>query len=154
MEKATWAENCHVDDLQSLMPSIWNILKQSPIICFKGGMGAGKTTFIAALCRYLGVGEAVSSPTFALVNEYTYTTNEGEGVIFHMDWYRLSGIEEAINAGIYDCLVTAINSLNTYCFIEWPEKAAMLLPPQYISVILAINEQGGRDISMTTPVVN
>jgi len=87
-------------------------------------MGAGKTTFIHALCDYLSVTDAVSSPTFALINEYHFDQSGRDKVIYHMDWYRLRDTEEAINAGMEDALLQK----DAYCLIEWPEKATELLP--------------------------
>ncbi len=83
-------------------------------------MGTGKTTFIHALCEELGVQSAISSPTFAIINEYSGTEVE---TIYHMDWYRLKNEEEAVNAGVEDSLLSG-----NLCLIEWPENAAGLLP--------------------------
>jgi len=83
-------------------------------------MGAGKTTFIHALCEELGVVSAISSPTFAIINEYK---SKEAGAIYHMDWYRLKNEEEAVNAGVEDSLLS-----KDLCLVEWPENAAGLLP--------------------------
>lgn len=91
-------------------------------------MGAGKTTFIHALCNTLGVQDAVSSPTFALINQYQFDQNGTEQVIYHMDWYRLKDEDEAINAGMEDCLLQKDN----YSFIEWPEKAPGIIPHPHL----------------------
>jgi tRNA threonylcarbamoyladenosine biosynthesis protein TsaE len=99
---------------------LWKEGKSSRVWAFDAAMGSGKTTFIHALCEYLQVKDTVSSPTFALVNEYQSPV---AGVIYHMDWYRLKDTEEAIDAGIEDQLRSG-----QYCFVEWPAKAADLLP--------------------------
>jgi tRNA threonylcarbamoyladenosine biosynthesis protein TsaE len=93
-------------------------------------MGTGKTSFIHALCEVLEVKDTVSSPSYALINEYESPI---AGTIYHMDWYRLKDEEEAIQAGIED----AITSGNL-CFIEWPEKAAGLLPEKPFEVYMEI----------------
>jgi tRNA threonylcarbamoyladenosine biosynthesis protein TsaE len=100
-------------------------------------MGAGKTTFIHALCDYLGVEDAVSSPTFALINEYHFLQDERDKTIYHMDWYRLRDTAEAIAAGLAD----ALNQKNAYCFVEWPEKALDLLPRPYLWLEINMGEQ-------------
>lgn len=78
----------------------------------------------------LGVEDAVSSPTFALINEYHFIQDGKDRTIYHMDWYRLRDTEEAINAGMEDCLQQKDN----YCFIEWPEKAVELLPCPHLRI--------------------
>lgn len=95
--------------------------------CFYAPMGSGKTTFVHALCtQVLGVTDAVGSPTFALMNVYQSPV---AGELIHMDWYRLADAEEAIDAGIEDALGS-----KAFCLIEWPEKAAVLLPETYVKI--------------------
>ena len=104
-------------------------------------MGAGKTTFIHALCDFLGVEDAVSSPTFALINEYYFSAKAGkEQKIYHMDWYRLRSTEEAINAGVED----QVNDTSAYTFIEWPEKAKELLPKKHLWISITETAPGER----------
>jgi tRNA threonylcarbamoyladenosine biosynthesis protein TsaE len=110
--------------LRDKIPEFWQVARQYHVLAFSGHMGAGKTTFIHALCDYLGVTDAVSSPTFALINEYHFDQSGRDKVIYHMDWYRLRDTEEAINAGMEDALLQK----DAYCLIEWPEKATELLP--------------------------
>jgi tRNA threonylcarbamoyladenosine biosynthesis protein TsaE len=107
---------------ESLLP--W--LEQRKIITFSGNLGAGKTTLIKHLCRTLHSSDEISSPTYSIVNEYHTKKKE---VIYHMDWYRLESVEEALNAGIEEYLYSG-----HYCFIEWPEKAAELLPEEIIKI--------------------
>ncbi|HRQ51245.1 MAG TPA: tRNA (adenosine(37)-N6)-threonylcarbamoyltransferase complex ATPase subunit type 1 TsaE [Agriterribacter sp.] len=107
------------------------VLKHDRVFAFHGEMGSGKTTFIAALCAAKGVAGHVSSPTFSLINEYTYKEDGMPKRIFHIDLYRLKDEEEAINAGIEDCLFSG-----DICFVEWPEKIPSLLPENRVDVYL------------------
>jgi len=98
------------------------------VFALRGEMGAGKTTFIHALCSVMEVKDAVTSPTFSIINEYK--TAKGE-TIYHMDLYRIKDENEAINAGIEDCLFSG-----NLCLIEWPEKAPGIFPEDtlYMSI--------------------
>jgi tRNA threonylcarbamoyladenosine biosynthesis protein TsaE len=103
------------------------------VILFQGEMGAGKTTFIKALCKALGVHDAISSPTFSLVNEYE--TQEGE-TLYHFDFYRIKNQEEAFDMGAEDYFYSG-----DYCFIEWAEKIPDLIPDNHNNIkIIALNE--------------
>lgn len=90
------------------------------VFAFHGEMGAGKTTFINALCRVMEVEDIVSSPTFSIINQYK--TKSGQ-TVYHMDLYRIKDENEAINAGVEDCLYSG-----NICLVEWPDKAAGILP--------------------------
>lgn len=115
--------------------------KHYRVIAFNGDMGAGKTTFIHALCDYLNVKDVVSSPTFALINEYHFDDKHGtDRLIYHMDLYRINNIEEAVQAGIED----AIMNKNAYCFIEWPGKITALLPALYLDVSIDVTDDTHR----------
>ena len=94
-------------------------------------MGAGKTTFIHALCDLKGVKDTVGSPTFSIINEYNYSEGGKEKKIFHIDLYRLRDEEEASRAGVEDCLYSGHT-----CLLEWPEKAPALLPPDAVHLYL------------------
>lgn len=95
-------------------------LNRFKVFAFSGELGAGKTTFISALCKELKVAETVTSPTYSIIQEYK--TVEGK-IIYHIDLYRIKSSYEAMEAGIEDCL----NS-NEMCFVEWPEKATDIFP--------------------------
>jgi tRNA threonylcarbamoyladenosine biosynthesis protein TsaE len=101
-------------------------------------MGAGKTTFIKAICETLGAADIVSSPTFTIVNEYR--TSAGES-LFHIDFYRIKKVEEAFDFGIEEYF-----SGNSYCFIEWPELAEQILPPETVRVKITVGENEERII--------
>lgn len=122
--------------IQSVAKALWQVGKKHKVWAFHAEMGTGKTTFIHALCEYLGVKDAISSPTFAIVNQYD---SAEAGVLLHMDWYRLKDEEEAIMAGIEDHLLS-----EQYCFIEWPEKAPGLLPDDTFHVYLQLLDPATR----------
>ena len=98
------------------------------VIAFHGEMGAGKTTFIHAVCNELGIKDVVSSPTFSIINEYK--TGNGE-IIFHLDLYRLKDEAEAIAAGVEDCIYSG-----NLCMVEWPEKASGIFPADTVHCYL------------------
>lgn len=117
-------------------------LKNTPkkVFAFNGEMGAGKTTLIKAICEELGVTDNINSPTFSIVNEYH--TNKGE-VIFHFDCYRIEDIEEALNIGAEEYLYSG-----NYCFIEWAENIAPLLPDEIINVNIEVEADDVRTIKI------
>src|SRR5437868_5988643 len=93
-----------LDNIKEIATGFWKMTAGTKIFAFHGEMGAGKTTFIHALCDVKGVKDAVSSPTFSIINEYNYKEDGIEKKLFHIDLYRLKDEEEAIRAGIEDCL--------------------------------------------------
>lgn len=110
------------------------------LIAFRAPMGAGKTTFISALCRSLGVdADAVSSPTFAIVNEYRTASGES---IYHFDFYRIEDEREALDIGLYEYLDSGC-----LCLMEWPENIADLLPEETLMVSIEVMEDGSRKLS-------
>ena len=110
------------------------------LIAFYASMGAGKTTFTTALCRRLGVrSDAVSSPTFAIINEYL--TAAGEPV-YHFDFYRITKPEEALDIGLYDYLDS-----DALCLMEWPENIEELLPEETLRVRISVAPDGARTLS-------
>lgn len=122
-----------LDEIQSVAKLFIQQVTHRKIFAFHGQMGAGKTTLIHALCNEWQVKDIVSSPTFSIINEYDNKT----GSIFHIDLYRLTDMEEAINAGVEDCICSG-----SRCLVEWPERAAALFPDDTVHVYLhAINEQ-------------
>jgi tRNA threonylcarbamoyladenosine biosynthesis protein TsaE len=94
------------------------------VIALHGELGAGKTSFVNAVAQLLEVEDAVSSPTFSIINEYRMANG---GIIYHLDLYRLKNGQEAIAAGVEDCLFSG-----EYCFVEWPENAISILPPSTV----------------------
>ncbi|TAH05177.1 MAG: tRNA (adenosine(37)-N6)-threonylcarbamoyltransferase complex ATPase subunit type 1 TsaE [Sphingobacteriales bacterium] len=106
-----------LQEINTAAAAFWQQYKQYRVFALHGQMGAGKTTFVHALCQHLNISSAVSSPTFSIINEY-----EGNNlVVYHIDLYRLQNEEEAIRAGIEDCLYS-----QHICLIEWPERIPLL----------------------------
>lgn len=121
-------------DIEAAVAGFWNATKSYNIFAFSGDMGAGKTTFIRKLCDHLRVQDAVSSPTFALINEYHFEDENGtDKLIYHMDWYRLKSSEEAFSAGMEDCIDQGMEK-RAYCFVEWPERAPDILRVPYLLI--------------------
>ena len=118
----------------------------SRVMAIQGRMGAGKTTLVRHLCLALGVGDRVNSPTFSLVNEYAAADGSA---VFHIDLYRLSGEEEALQAGIGEVL-----SSGGLCLLEWPERAPALLPPDACHLTLEVLPDGRRRLGMTQAGIN
>lgn len=107
------------------------------VYAFYGKMGAGKTTFIKALCEELGVEDVITSPTFAIVNEYRSETT-GQ-LIYHFDFYRIKKIEEVYDMGYEDYFYSG-----ALCFLEWPELMEELLPADAVKVTISQQEDGSR----------
>ena len=115
-------------------------IQERTLVAVYAPMGAGKTTFTTALCKALGVREdAVSSPTFAIVNEYRAA---GGRPVFHFDFYRIENPAEALDIGLYDYLDSG-----ELCLMEWPENVEDLLPEETLKVQMAVNPDGSRTLS-------
>ncbi len=138
MEKQWLARK--LNDLDEVAAGILNHYKDKRIFAVKGKMGAGKTTLIKSFCRFLGVEETVSSPTFALVNEYTDAQG---GSVFHFDFYRIKKIEEVYDIGYEEYFFG-----DHYCFIEWPELIEGLLPDDHVLINITVGEHEERIFSV------
>ena len=126
-------------DLDRAAGEFLDAIGDAHLVAFYAPMGAGKTTFTTALCRRLGVDEdAVSSPTFAIVNEYR--TAAGESV-FHFDFYRIDNPAEALDIGLYDYLDSGC-----LCLMEWPENIEPLLPEETLRVHIRVEPDGSRTL--------
>lgn len=110
------------------------------IFAFYGEMGAGKTTFITAICRALGVVEPITSPTFAIVNEYEA---EGNSIVYHFDCYRLETLQDALNIGIEEYFADG-----NICLIEWAENIESLLPRETVKVRIGVLENDDRILNV------
>jgi tRNA threonylcarbamoyladenosine biosynthesis protein TsaE len=115
---------------------------QGNCIALFGPMGAGKTTLTASICKALNVKDAVSSPTFSIVNEYSGVWNQQAVKIAHMDWYRLPDAESLFDAGIADYF----DQTQVLCIIEWPERAPELLPTNACEVTLQLLSENERQV--------
>ncbi|TKK68838.1 tRNA (adenosine(37)-N6)-threonylcarbamoyltransferase complex ATPase subunit type 1 TsaE [Ilyomonas limi] len=129
------------ENIDKAAQQVWNHGKEHSVWAFHAPMGAGKTTFISALCKaVLGVQENISSPTFAIINQYQSPV---AGTIYHMDWYRLKSEEEAIQAGVEDAI-----SNSNLCLIEWPEVAPALLPENSLHIYIELTGDDRRVIKI------
>ena len=108
-----------LSELSKVAGALLKAYGQKPIWAFQAPMGAGKTTLIAAICKEMGITDHVTSPTFAIMNQYDVSGK----LVYHMDWYRIQDEKEALRTGIEAALEEA-----DQCFIEWPENAKGLLP--------------------------
>ena len=115
-------------------------MQEDTVFAFNGQMGAGKTTFIKALCEALGVSEPGTSPTFAIVNEYR--SDETGELIYHFDFYRIKKLEEAYDMGCEDYFYSG-----AVCLIEWPELVEDLLPGNTVWVDIKVNDDEMRTIT-------
>lgn len=131
-----------VFSLDQIQEAAEQIIGQNPkkIILFNGEMGVGKTTLIKQLCKSLGVQDATSSPTFSLVNEYYTSDNQ---IVYHFDFYRLNKETEALDMGVDDYLYSG-----NWCFIEWSEKIASLIPQDYSVVTIELMPDGKRNLEL------
>ena len=133
-----------VNGLPDLPAAVARVREQYPevrVFLLHGDLGAGKTTFVQAFCRSIGVQDDVSSPTFALVNEYERTTAGGPEPVYHLDLYRLKDLEEALDMGLEEYLESGY-----YCFVEWPDVADGLYPENRITLQLETLSENTRKI--------
>lgn len=129
-----------LDQIQEAAKTFIGAMGDNTVFAFYGKMGAGKTTFIKALCEELGVTDVINSPTFAIVNEYR-SEDAGE-LIYHFDFYRIKKLEEVYDMGYEDYFYSG-----ALCFIEWPELIEDLLPGNAVSVKIEEQEDGTRTIT-------
>lgn len=129
-----------LDNIHETARQFISQIGERTVFAINGKMGAGKTTFIKAVCKEMGVKEIVNSPTFSIVNEYEA---EGGRIIYHFDCYRINKIEEALEIGIEEYLYSG-----NLCFIEWSENIAPLLPDSYTIIEIVEKEKGEREITI------
>ncbi|MFH0761389.1 MAG: tRNA (adenosine(37)-N6)-threonylcarbamoyltransferase complex ATPase subunit type 1 TsaE [Bacteroidota bacterium] len=131
-----------LSDLPAIARSIIRESGEHRLLAFYGEMGAGKTTLIQSVCHALGVQSEVTSPTFALVNEYLIPG----GSLFHFDFYRVNKVSEALDFGIEEYFDSG-----SWCLMEWPEKIEELLPEPLVRLSLQVHKDGSRAIMMQIP---
>lgn len=127
-----------LSDLPAIAQQLLNFAGTTRVFLFNGDMGAGKTTFIKAICTALGVTDQATSPTFSIVNEYV----AGDKKVYHFDFYRLKNQTEALDMGCEEYFYSG-----NYCFIEWPSQIPDLLPQHYVNINITVLAGGGREIS-------
>lgn len=131
-----------INDINSIDEAARDFIKEigdRRVFAFYGKMGAGKTTFIKAVCEELGVEDVITSPTFAIVNEYGLPTGES---LFHFDFYRIKKLEEVYDMGYEDYFYSG-----ALCFIEWPELIEEVLPDDAVRVTITEAADGSRTVS-------
>lgn len=128
----------HIDDINEVARQFVDQMGDHKIFAFYGKMGAGKTTFIKAMCEELGVTDVINSPTFAIVNEYM--DGKGES-IYHFDFYRIKRVEEVYDIGFDEYIYSG-----NLCLMEWPELIEQLLPEETVRVDILENPDGTRVI--------
>ena len=127
-----------ISTIQETAQEFINQIGNKTVFAFNGNMGAGKTTFIKAICETMGVKETVNSPTFSIVNEYEAANGQ---IIYHFDCYRINKIQEALDLGAEEYLYSG-----NLCFIEWSENIAPLLPDSLVNVNIEEGENGERNV--------
>ncbi len=127
----------HLENIRESAREFINQMGDAKVFAFYGQMGAGKTTFIKAVCEELGVSDVITSPTFAIVNEYTASVP-----VYHFDFYRIKKLEEVYDMGYEDYFYSG-----ALCFIEWPELIEELLPEDAVRVTISEERDGTRTVT-------
>ena len=133
--------NIKIQDLEHINEAAQQFIENigdHTVFAFYGKMGAGKTTFIKAICEALGVDDVITSPTFAIVNEYTAE----DGPVYHFDFYRIKKLEEVYDMGFEDYFYSG-----ALCLIEWPELIEEVLPEDAVKVSITENADGSRTVN-------
>ena len=129
----------NLDNIQEAASAFIQQIGDHKVFAFYGSMGAGKTTFVKAICESLGVDDVITSPTFAIINEY----HADDRVIYHFDFYRIKKLEEVYDMGYEDYFYSG-----SLCFIEWPELIEELLPKDAVKVSIKENPDGSRTVTL------
>lgn len=130
--------NFSLDEIASAAANLLAAAGRYKVFAFHGDMGAGKTTFIHALCNAMHIADVVTSPTFSIINQYK--TTQGQ-TVYHMDLYRIKDENEAINAGVEDCLFSG-----NICLVEWPEKAPGVFPDETLHLYITSIDDNTRKL--------
>jgi tRNA threonylcarbamoyladenosine biosynthesis protein TsaE len=129
-----------LNELPQIAKKIFSFAKSIKVWLFVGDLGAGKTTLIKELCKFMGVVDEVASPTFAIINEYL----ANQKPVYHFDFYRIKNVEEAINIGVSEYFDSG-----NYCFIEWPQKVEVILPDRLVLIEIEGSESENRVFKLT-----
>lgn len=130
----------NLDNIKTAAQQFVDGMGTSRVFAFYGKMGAGKTTFIKAICECLGINDVITSPTFAIVNEYS--DDNGGLTVYHFDFYRIKKLEEVYDMGYEEYFYSG-----NPCFIEWPELIEELLPEDAVKVTIEEQQDGSRIVS-------
>jgi tRNA threonylcarbamoyladenosine biosynthesis protein TsaE len=133
----------NIENIGEAAKTFIQAIGENKIFAFYGKMGSGKTTFIKAICEQLGVEDVITSPTFAIVNEYNYNDNSISNTIYHFDFYRIRRIEEVYDMGFEDYFYSG-----ALCFIEWPELIEDLLPIDAVKVKINAVDDNTREVTI------
>jgi tRNA threonylcarbamoyladenosine biosynthesis protein TsaE len=136
--------NFSLSTINEVAKAFWKATEGKLVFAFHGQMGAGKTTFIHALCDAKGVKDIVGSPTFSIINEYEYDCEGTKKGLFHMDLYRIKDEEEALRAGVEDALFSGY-----ICLVEWPEKAPGIFPDNTVHVFIELVDDKTRRLKIS-----
>jgi tRNA threonylcarbamoyladenosine biosynthesis protein TsaE len=128
-----------IEQIHQTAREFLEVNKDKTVFAFYGAMGAGKTSFIKAICEVLGIEDVINSPTFAIVNDYQLPNGDSA---YHFDFYRINKIEEAFDLGYEEYFYSG-----NYCFIEWPEKIESLLPENCTKVTIEVLPDETRRLS-------
>lgn len=135
-----------LDTLNTAAIEFLSLINEYKVIAFSGDLGAGKTTFINAVCEALGVTQRVSSPTYSIIQEYRALDGK---IIYHMDLYRIKSEDEAIDTGVDDCIYS-----REICFVEWPEMVPDIFPGDTVYCSFKIMETDERKLIVQLPDKN
>lgn len=127
--------------IPEIVPQVLEYTAGRKLFALTGEIGAGKTTFVKSICTHLGCEVPATSPTYAIVNEYAYSDAQVEKLVYHIDLYRLSELEETLAIGIEEYLYS-----DQYCFIEWPELIEDLLPEDTVRIKIELLPNSDRKI--------
>ena len=132
-----------LNNINEVAKECWKATEGRSVLAFHGQMGAGKTTFIHALCDVKGVKDVVGSPTFSLVNEYEYSCDGTKKALFHLDLYRIKNEEEAVRAGVEEVLYSG-----NICLAEWPDKAPGIFPDDTVHIYIELVDNETRRLKI------
>ena len=132
----------NLDNIRTAAREFIENMGEARVFAFYGKMGAGKTTFVTAICEELGVEDVITSPTFAIINEYTTSDVRHPSTIYHFDFYRIKKLDEVYDMGYEDYFYSG-----ALCFIEWPELIEDILPDDAVRVSITEQKDGSRTVS-------